>query len=64
MGSFPISGFTALDSKEGFDEAAKKIREAMKERGAMRRRKSQQKNGFINGVSTDEEYESEESKDR
>lgn len=64
MGSFPISGFTALDSKEGFDEASKKIREAMKERGAMRRRKSQQNNGFIHGVSTDEEYESEESKDR
>ena len=41
MASFPISGFTTLDSKEGFDEASKKIREAMKERGEMRRRKSQ-----------------------
>lgn len=41
MGGFPISGFTSLDSKEGFDEASKKIREAMRERGEMRRRKSQ-----------------------
>ncbi|KAL2016853.1 hypothetical protein VTK56DRAFT_2928 [Thermocarpiscus australiensis] len=41
MGGFPVGGFTALDSKEGFDEASKKIREAMRERGQMRRRKSQ-----------------------
>ncbi|ORY62697.1 uncharacterized protein BCR38DRAFT_346962 [Pseudomassariella vexata] len=39
-GSFPISGFTTLDSKEGFDEASSRIREAMLERGQMRRRKS------------------------
>ncbi|KAI0133609.1 hypothetical protein BJ170DRAFT_169256 [Xylariales sp. AK1849] len=37
---FPISGFTTLDSKEGFDEASSKIRQAMAERGQMRRRKS------------------------
>lgn len=42
MGSaaFPVSGFTTLDSKEGFDEASSKIRQAMMERGQMRRRKS------------------------
>jgi glycerol-3-phosphate O-acyltransferase/dihydroxyacetone phosphate acyltransferase len=39
-GGFPISGFTTLDSKEGFDEATSKIRQAMVERGQMRRRKS------------------------
>lgn len=33
---FPVSGFTALDSSEGFSEASRKIREAMKDR----RRKS------------------------
>lgn len=33
-------GFTTLDSKEGFNEASQKIREAMRERGEMRRRKS------------------------
>ncbi|KAH8666690.1 Sucrase/ferredoxin-like-domain-containing protein [Xylariales sp. PMI_506] len=37
---FPVSGFTTLDSKEGFDEASSKIRQAMMERGQMRRRKS------------------------
>lgn len=30
--SFPISGFTTLDSKGGFDEASRKIRAAMKDR--------------------------------
>lgn len=39
-GGFPVSGFTTLDSKEGFDEATSKIRQAMQERGQMRRRKS------------------------
>ncbi|KXX81579.1 Glycerol-3-phosphate O-acyltransferase 1 [Madurella mycetomatis] len=43
MGGFPISGFTALDSKEGFDEANKKIRAAMKERGEIRRRRKEAK---------------------
>ena len=46
MGGFPISGFTSLDSREGFNEANSKIREAMYERGQMRRRKS--------GFSTDD----------
>lgn len=31
-GAFPISGFTTLDSAEGFNEASRKIREAMKYR--------------------------------
>lgn len=35
-GGFPISGFTTLDSAEGFNEASRKIRQAMKDR----RRKS------------------------
>ncbi|TQV98161.1 hypothetical protein V2A60_006164 [Cordyceps javanica] len=34
--AFPISGFTTLDSAEGFNEASRKIRQAMKDR----RRKS------------------------
>lgn len=37
-GGFPLSGFTTLDSSGGFDEASRKIREAMKQR----RRKSDQ----------------------
>ncbi|RSL62446.1 hypothetical protein CEP51_013466 [Fusarium floridanum] len=37
-GGFPISGFTTLDSAGGFDEASRKIREAMK----VRRRKTDQ----------------------
>lgn len=37
-GGFPISGFTTLDSAEGFNEASRKIREAMK----YRRRRSDQ----------------------
>lgn len=35
-GGFPLSGFTTLDSAGGFDEASRKIRQAMKDR----RRKS------------------------
>ena len=35
-GGFPLSGFTTLDSAEGFNEASRKLREAMKDR----RRKS------------------------
>jgi glycerol-3-phosphate O-acyltransferase/dihydroxyacetone phosphate acyltransferase len=55
---FPIAKFTTLDSKEGFDEASKKIREAMRERGELRRRKSQvSRNGFLEADETDEEDE-------
>ncbi|KAL2136100.1 hypothetical protein VTI74DRAFT_5506 [Chaetomium olivicolor] len=43
LAGFPISGFTRLDSKEGFDEANKKIREAMRQRGELRRRQSEKK---------------------
>ncbi|PHH71840.1 hypothetical protein CDD83_5084 [Cordyceps sp. RAO-2017] len=31
-GGFPISAFTTLDSAEGFNEATRKIRQAMKDR--------------------------------
>ena len=59
MGGFPISGFTTLDSKEGFDHANKKIREAMRERGQMRRRKSQEarKGAFTMDDESDEDGE-------
>ncbi|KAI1768540.1 hypothetical protein GGR53DRAFT_477261 [Hypoxylon sp. FL1150] len=39
-GGFPVSAFTTLDSKEGFNEATNKIRAAMRQRGQLRRRKS------------------------
>ncbi|KAM3075494.1 Glycerol-3-phosphate/dihydroxyacetone phosphate acyltransferase [Clarireedia jacksonii] len=38
---FPLKGFSALDSKASFDEVSMKIRGAMKERGQIRRRKSE-----------------------
>lgn len=43
---FPISAFTTLDSKEGLDEVSRKIRAEMRERGEVRRRKSQGKKSF------------------
>lgn len=63
-GGFPVSGFTTLDSKEGFDEATKKIRAAMRERGEMRRRQSQSTQGFtlIHDDDDDDEEESDEAK--
>jgi len=57
MAGFPISGFTTLDSTEGFDHATKKIRAAMRERGEMRRRKSQAERSVDRD--TDEEEEDE-----
>lgn len=58
MAGFPVGKFTALDSKEGFAHATTKIREAMRERGEMRRRKSQAQRGFEmvdeNGATSDE----------
>ncbi|KAI1141579.1 Sucrase/ferredoxin-like-domain-containing protein [Hypoxylon sp. FL0543] len=39
-GGFPVSGFTSLDTNEGFNEASNKIRAAMRQRGQLRRRKS------------------------
>ncbi|KAK3381419.1 hypothetical protein B0H63DRAFT_204045 [Podospora didyma] len=63
MAGFPVDQFTALDSKEHFDEASKKIREAMRERGEMRRRKSSKasrgsregRDTWIDGAESDEE---------
>ncbi|CAK7240359.1 MAG: Glycerol-3-phosphate/dihydroxyacetone phosphate acyltransferase [Sporothrix thermara] len=59
-GGFPISGFTTLDSKGGFDEASKKIRAAMRERGELRRRQSQTTHGFTL-IQDDEEEDSDDS---
>ena len=60
MAGFPITGFTTLDSQEGFDEASKKIREAMRERGEMRRRKSQaERSGFLQAETDSDEAEME-----
>jgi glycerol-3-phosphate O-acyltransferase/dihydroxyacetone phosphate acyltransferase len=39
--SFPLKSFSTLDSKGGFDEVSQKIREEMRSRGQMRRRKSE-----------------------
>ncbi|KAM5346593.1 hypothetical protein ACJ41O_009598 [Fusarium nematophilum] len=50
-GGFPLSGFTTLDSAGGFDEATRKIREAMK----VRRRKTDQEK-----TEGEEEEDSEE----
>lgn len=59
--AFPVSGFTTLDSKEGFDEASKKIREAMRERGEMRLRKSRRaRDSLIDGDSDDEDGDADE----
>lgn len=53
---FPISAFTTLDSKEGLDEVARKIRQEMRERGEIRRRKSQGKKAFeLQGDESDDE---------
>ncbi len=48
-GGFPVSGFTTLDSKEGFDQANKKIREAMRERGELRRRQRERRHTIDGG---------------
>ncbi|KAK5994991.1 putative acyltransferase [Cladobotryum mycophilum] len=52
---FPISAFTTLDSAEGFNEATRKIREAMKDR-----RKKSDKIKLESGPDDDEEGGSEE----
>lgn len=51
-GGFPISGFTTLNSAGGFDEASRKIRQAMKHR---RRKTDQEK-----AADEEEEEDSEE----
>lgn len=59
MGSgLSLKGFSTLDSAEGFDEASMKIREAMRERGRMRRRKSE-----VAMADDDEESYSDQSDD-
>jgi glycerol-3-phosphate O-acyltransferase/dihydroxyacetone phosphate acyltransferase len=55
MGGFPVTGFTSLDSKEGFDEANRRIRQAMKERGEIRRRKREAKEAGLEDESSDDE---------
>ena len=54
-GGFPVSGFTTLDSAEGFNEASRKIREAMKNR----RQKSDQLRMTPGGDREDEDSEDE-----
>lgn len=53
-GGFPIGGFTTLDSAGGFDEASKRIREAMRER-----RRRSVRDAMQVGASDDEESEEE-----
>jgi glycerol-3-phosphate O-acyltransferase / dihydroxyacetone phosphate acyltransferase len=48
---FPISGFTTLDSAGGFDEASRRIREAMKER----RQKSVTSLNMVNDEDSEED---------
>lgn len=55
---FPVSGFTTLDSSGGFDEASRRIRAAMRERGQMRRRQSAKIT--IGADESDEDGEGEE----
>lgn len=62
--AFPISGFTTLDSAEGFNEASRKIRQAMKDR---RRRSDKLKmetgGDEQEGDSDDEGYDEARKKD-
>ncbi|KAG6009852.1 hypothetical protein E4U21_000954 [Claviceps maximensis] len=51
--SFPLTGFTTLDSTEGFNEASRKIRQAMKDR----RRRSEK---LMEAGGDDEDDDSEE----
>ncbi|EGO54682.1 hypothetical protein NEUTE1DRAFT_132129 [Neurospora tetrasperma FGSC 2508] len=59
LGGSPVDKFPNLNTEEGFNEASKKIREAMRERGEMRRRKSQGKVYTFSEQSVDEEVEDE-----
>ncbi|ROV91052.1 hypothetical protein VMCG_09593 [Cytospora schulzeri] len=60
---FPVSGFTTLDGKAGLDEVSRKIRMEMKERGELRRRRSEGRRAFEHegndGDSEDDEEEEE-----
>jgi glycerol-3-phosphate O-acyltransferase / dihydroxyacetone phosphate acyltransferase len=53
---FPISGFTSLDSAEGFNEASRKIREAMKDRRRKSDRIRMETGGNDDDESEDDEY--------
>lgn len=57
---FPISGFTTLESTGGFDEASRKIREAMKDR---RRKSDRVEMEMGEGSESDSEGEEEEDGD-
>ncbi|KOS20038.1 putative acyltransferase [Escovopsis weberi] len=59
-GGFPIAGFTTLDSAEGFNEASRKIREAMKDRRRRSERVKMEAGGESGESSDDEEDEEEE----
>lgn len=54
---FPISGFTSLDSAEGFNEASRKIREAMKDRRRKSDRIRMETGGDDEDESEDDEYD-------
>lgn len=63
---FPVSGFTALDGKEGLDEVSRKIRMEMRERGELRRRRSEGKHAFelhSNGEESEDEEDEDEDAD-
>ncbi|KAK1836641.1 hypothetical protein QBC39DRAFT_247217 [Podospora conica] len=67
MGGFPVASFTTLDSNGGFEQASKKIREAMRERGEMRRRKSQAGRGggwMVHGDEDETESDGEDGEGR
>ncbi|KAI9814614.1 MAG: hypothetical protein M1827_003170 [Pycnora praestabilis] len=50
---FPVKGFSALNSKESFDEVSKKIRGAMKERGKERTRRRSGEGWDLGGSGTE-----------
>jgi len=52
---FPLKSFSTLDSKSGFDEVSQKIRGAMRERGQIRRRNTEEAERRGNEESDDEE---------
>ena len=57
---FPLKGFSTLDTKSSFNEVSMKIRGAMKERGQLRRRQSE--NAREEAVSDDDDEDEEERK--
>jgi len=60
MGSFHLSGFTTLDAKGGFDEAHRRIQEALHQQSEVRRRKMQKKNKEFELAEDDESEEDDE----